>query len=481
MQIENIDIVIIGAGLSGIGAACHMSKQCPQKNVVILENRKAMGGTWDLFRYPGIRSDSDMFTLGYNFKPWTESKTMADGESIRNYIIETAEEHKVDKKIRYRHKVISASWSSEDALWTLDVETQHEQKQLKCKFMLCCTGYYSYEKGFTPEFKDSEKFKGQIVHPQHWPENLDYTNKKVVIIGSGATAITLLPSIAEKTAHTTMLQRSPSYILPVPQKDPMPDTLRKFFPEKLVYKAMRTRNIALSMALYQYSRQFPEKMKAFLRTLNKRLLPAGYDMKHFTPKYNPWDERLCATPDADFFKSIKEKKASIVTDHIESFDKTGIQLKSGEHLDADIIITATGLNVQLMSNISLKVDNKKFKLNNKMFYHGILIEQLPNMGMVFGSSNASWTLQADLTTGYICRLLNHMDKKGLRKVVAVNKDSSITPQPFINLQSSYVKRAKDIITLQNGSRLPWKLYQNYSLNLVIFKTSTFKDKALEFK
>ena len=480
MQPENIDIVIIGAGLSGIGAACHMSKQCPSKKVAILEGREAMGGTWDLFRYPGIRSDSDMFTLGYKFKPWTAGKPIADGEDIRNYIIEAAEEHKVTDKIRYNHKVLGASWSSPDALWTLDVEVDGEPQQIKCNFMLCCTGYYSYEKGFSPEFKDSKKFKGQIIHPQHWPENLDYSDKKVVIIGSGATAITLLPSMAVQAEHVTMLQRSPSYILGVPQKDPMLDKLRRHLPESAVYKAIRARNIAFGMGFFQYARKFPEKMKAFIKEHNQRRLPDDFDYSHFTPKYDPWDERLCAAPDADFFKAIKNGQASIVTDHIEAFDKTGIQLKSGEHLDADIIITATGLNVQLMGNMSLQVDGKAFTYSDKMIYRGTLVEQLPNMGMVFGYTNSSWTLKADLISEYICRLINHMDKKGLRKVMPVNNDASVTQQPFLDLQSGYVQRAKGDIP-QQGSKLPWKIYQNYSLDLAMFKSARFKDKNLEFK
>lgn len=481
MQIEKTDVIIIGAGLSGIGAACHLSRLSPNKRYLILEGREAMGGTWDLFRYPGIRSDSDMFTLGYNFKPWTDGKPIADGESILNYIKEAAEENNVSSHIRYSHKVIAAQWSSDDALWTLDVDVNGETKQYQCQFILGCTGYYDYDKGYSPEFKDSKKFKGQIVHPQHWPEDLDYEGKKVVIIGSGATAITLLPSMAEKTEHITMLQRSPTYVLSVPQKDPMLDKLRKHLPEKAVYKTIRARNIAFSMGFYQYARRFPEKMKAFIEKHNSRILPKDFDYKHFTPKYDPWDERLCAAPDADFFKAIKAGKASVVTDTIEKFTKTGIQLNSGEHLDADIIVTATGLNIMLMGNISITIDGEAYKPEQKMVYRGLLAEGLPNMGAVVGYTNASWTLKADLVSEYFCRMINYMDKKGLKQVTPVNNDPSVTFEPFMDLKSGYVQRAQDKVFKQ-GSKLPWKLYQNYTLDYTMFKSAGFKrDKTLSFK
>ena len=480
MKTESVDIIIIGAGLSGIGAACHLKRQCPNKSFLILEGREAMGGTWDLFRYPGIRSDSDMFTLGYNFKPWTNPKAIADGDSIREYIIEAAKEHNVAEKIRYSHKVKSVAWDSSTSKWTITAEVNGEEKQYNCNFIFSCTGYYNYDEGYTPEFKDRKKFKGKIVHPQHWPEELDYTDKKVVIIGSGATAITLLPSMADKTEHITMLQRSPSYVLPVPQKDPMQDKLREYLPEKWVYRTLRARNVAFSMGFYQYARRFPDKMKAFIRSHNEYRLPEGYDMKHFTPKYDPWDERLCASPDADFFKAIKSGKASVETDHIDHFTKTGIQLKSGKHLDADIIITATGLNIQLMGGVDVTVDGNAVEMNERMCYRGVLIENLPNLAMVFGYTNASWTLKADLVSEYVCKLINHMDKKGLTQVQPINNDKSVHHEPFMDLQSGYVQRAEGKVP-QQGNKLPWKLYQNYALDFAMLKFGRVHDGALKFQ
>lgn len=477
---EHRDVIIIGAGLSGIGAACHLSRHCPQKNYLILEGRDAIGGTWDLFRYPGIRSDSDMFTLGYNFKPWTDPKAIADGDSILNYIKEAAQEHKVEQYIRYQHKVSSVAWDSQRAQWTIQTQVNGESKTYSCNFLFSCTGYYNYDKGYSPAFKDSKKFKGDIIHPQHWPEDLDYSGKKVVIIGSGATAITLLPSMAEQCDHITMLQRSPSYVLPVPQKDPMQDQLRKYLPEKAVYHTLRARNIALSMGVYQYARRFPEKMKAFIRSHNEYRLPEGYDMKHFTPKYDPWDERLCAAPDADFFKAIKSGKASVVTDQIERFTKEGIQLASGEHLDADIIITATGLNLQLMGGVDVSVDGKAITMKEHMCYRGVLIENLPNLAMVFGYTNASWTLKADLVSEYVCKLINYMDKKGLSQVQAQNTDESVHQEPFMDLQSGYIQRAAGHVP-QQGNKLPWKLYQNYALDFAMLKFGRVNDGALQFK
>jgi monooxygenase len=372
MAIEHVDVLIVGAGLSGIGAAYHLQKQCPNKKVVIVERRQAIGGTWDLFRYPGIRSDSDMFTLGYNFKPWTNPKAIADGTSIREYVQETARENGIDKKIRFGLQVRNAAWSSANATWTVDAvrEATGEAVQFTCRFLLMCSGYYNYDSGYTPEFKGIENYQGQVVHPQKWTEDIDYTNKNVVVIGSGATAVTLVPSMADKAAHVTMLQRSPTYVISVPERDIISDKLRPFLPEKMVYRLARTRNVGLQMMFYRLSKNKPEVAKRFLLQMVRRQLGKNADMSHFTPKYNPWDERVCAVPDGDLFKVIRQGKASVVTDHIDTFTKTGIRLKSGQELQADMIITATGLNLQLLGGMKIQVDGKPFEMTETLNYRG---------------------------------------------------------------------------------------------------------------
>jgi monooxygenase len=422
MAIEHVDVLIVGAGLSGIGAAYHLQKQCPNKKVVIVERRQAIGGTWDLFRYPGIRSDSDMFTLGYNFKPWTNPKAIADGTSIREYVQETARENGIDKKIRFGLQVRNAAWSSANATWTVDAvrEATGEAVQFTCRFLLMCSGYYNYDSGYTPEFKGIENYQGQVVHPQKWTEDIDYTNKNVVVIGSGATAVTLVPSMADKAAHVTMLQRSPTYVISVPERDIISDKLRPFLPEKMVYRLARTRNVGLQMMFYRLSKNKPEVAKRFLLQMVRRQLGKNADMSHFTPKYNPWDERVCAVPDGDLFKVIRQGKASVVTDHIDTFTKTGIRLKSGQELQADMIITATGLNLQLLGGMKIQVDGKPFEMTETLNYRGVMFKDLPNLAMIFGYTNASWTLKADLSSEYICRLLKHMDKDGLRQCTPRN-------------------------------------------------------------
>ena len=480
-DLEYFDVLIIGAGLSGIGAAVHLQKDSPNKTYAILEGREAIGGTWDLFRYPGIRSDSDMYTLGYNFKPWTSSKGIADGKDIREYICSTAEEHDIEKNIRFGHKVLNAAWSSETARWAVEVQLAQsgEIKTYHCNFLLCCTGYYNYDQGYQPEFKGSEHFKGDIIHPQKWDENYDYAGKKVIVIGSGATAVTLVPAMTDKAAHVTMLQRSPSYVMSIPQDDLMVNLLRKFLPETWVYRITRTRNIALTSLWYNYCKKFPNSARRLIAKLNKKEVGDDFNMEHFTPKYNPWDERLCAVPDGDLFEVLKQGKASIVTDHIDHFTETGIQLKSGETLDADIIITATGLDVQLFGKMKLFVDGKEFNAHEKMIYRGVLLEDLPNAGMVFGYTNASWTLKADLITEWMCRLLNHMDATGNKIVIPKNFDSSVEHRPFVDMQSGYVQRAMDKAP-QQGSKLPWKLYQNYALDLATLRFGKVNDKTLVF-
>ena len=478
-----VDILIVGAGLSGIGAACHLQRECPNKSVAILEGRAALGGTWDLFRYPGIRSDSDMYTLGYQFKPWTNAKAIADGPSILSYIKETAKEFKIKEKIRFNQKVVSASWSSETANWTVTSRHSETGKSaiITCNFLMLCSGYYSYDSGFAPDFPDAEQFQGQIIHPQKWPENLDYTNKRVVIIGSGATAVTLVPAMAEKAQHVTMLQRSPTYIVSLPAADVIANTLRRFLPEKLVYSLSRWRRALLGIFIYQLSQRRPETMKAFIKKQLRKELGPDFDIdRHFTPPYNPWDQRMCLVPDGDLFVAMREKRASIVTDQIESFTPTGIKLKSGEHLDADIIVTATGLNMLAFGGMSLTVDGEVQAINQAVTYKGTMLTGIPNLSFVFGYTNASWTLKADLICEYVCRLLNYMNKHGFKQVTPHLNDSSVEDLPLLDLSSGYVLRAMDRFPRQ-GSKLPWRLYQNYFFDMLMIRFGSIKDKALEFK
>lgn len=481
MTTEHIDVLIVGAGLSGIGAAYHLQKECPNKKVLIVERRNAIGGTWDLFRYPGIRSDSDMFTLGYNFKPWINTKAIADGTSIREYVQETARENGIDKKIRFGLQVRHAAWSSKNATWLVDAvrEATGEAVQFSCNFLLMCSGYYNYDAGYTPEFKGVKDFKGQIIHPQKWTEDIDYKNKNVVIIGSGATAVTLVPSMAETAAHVTMLQRSPTYVISVPERDVISEKLRQYLPEKMVYRLARTRNVGLQMMFYRLSREKPNVVKRFLLQMVRRQLGKNVDMSHFTPKYNPWDERICAVPDGDLFKVIRQGKASVVTDQIETFTETGIKLKSGQELAADMIVTATGLNLQMLGGMTIEVDGKPFEMNQTMNYKGVMFEGLPNLAMTFGYTNASWTLKADLTSEYICRLLKHMDKKGVRQCMPHNNDSSVYEEAFLGLASGYIQRAKNVLPKQ-GNKAPWKLYQNYALDLATLRFAKLEDGVMQF-
>ncbi|GAA6145960.1 flavin-containing monooxygenase [Thalassolituus maritimus] len=479
MATEHFDVLIAGAGLSGIGVACHLSKKCPGKTFAILEARDAIGGTWDLFRYPGIRSDSDMFTLGYRFKPWTSDKGIADGGDIRQYIRDAATEHKVDEKIRYGHKVKTADWSTRDKLWTVTSEVDGETRVYTAKYLMGCTGYYDYDEGFTPDFEGRDDFTGQVIHPQFWPEDLDYKDKKVVVIGSGATAVTLIPSMSREVERITMLQRSPTYIIPVPSKDKLAIRLRKFMPESFVYSIIRSRNIMLTMAFYNYCKRFPQKAREFIFNFNKKILPKNFDMSHFTPKYNPWDERLCAVPGGDLYKAIHKGKADVVTDHIERFVEDGIQLKSGNKLEADIVITATGLKVVVLGKIAVSIDGQPFDVTDKMSYRGVMFEGIPNAGMVFGYTNSSWTLKADLIADYFCRVINHMDDKGYDAVVPVNRDPSMPKKAFIDLSSGYISRVKDQLPKQ-GTRGAWKLHQNYFRDWLSLRASRITAKELEY-
>ena len=482
MQAEHFDVLILGAGISGIGAACHLTRKCPGKSYAVLERRNAIGGTWDLFRYPGIRSDSDMYTFGFNFKPWTQPKVLADGPSIRKYVRETAEEYGVDKHIRFGIKVTAASWSSEEGCWTVTAQREEGGEPLRftCGFLLGCTGYYNYDAGYQPEFPGQENFKGQLIHPQHWPENLDYDGKRVVVIGSGATAITLVPSMAGTAAHVTMLQRSPTYILSVPAIDPISSRLQRFLPDMLVYRMARTRNINLQRFLYGLSRRRPRLVRRLLLGAVRKQLGKNADMRHFTPSYNPWDERLCVVPNGDLFKAIRHGKAEVVTDQIETFTKTGIKLQSGAELPADIVVSATGLNVQLLGGIRVEVDGKRYLPSDSMTYKGVLIEGVPNAAIIIGYTNASWTLKADIASEYVCRLLQHMDRKGYTEVIPRDRDNSRTEDTVMGgLNSGYIRRAIDQLPKQ-GSKRPWKIVQDYVRDVPILRYAPIEDGVLSF-
>ena len=482
MTVEHFDVLIVGAGLSGIGAGYHLQQNCPGKTYAILEGREAIGGTWDLFRYPGIRSDSDMYTLGYSFKPWTEAKAIADGPSILNYVRETARENGIDRHIRFQHMVKNASWSSEDATWTVEAERGPEKEKVRytCNFLFMCSGYYDYEKGYTPDFPGRDRFKGDILHPQKWPEGYDYSGKRVIVIGSGATAVTLVPEMAADAAHVTMLQRTPTYVVSRPAEDGIANWLRRNLPAKLAYGITRWKNVLLGMLFFNMSRRKPERVKRMiLRGVREQLGP-DFDVKtHFTPPYNPWDQRLCLVPNGDLFDSIKEGRASVVTDHIDTFTEKGILLKSGKELEADVIVTATGLNLKVLGGIDLTVDGRHVDFSQTMSYKGMMYSDVPNFASAFGYTNASWTLKCDLTCEYVCRLINHMDETGTRQATPRLKDGSVEEEPWLDFTSGYVQRSLDKFPKQ-GSKKPWKLYQNYALDIMALKFGKVDDGAMEF-
>lgn len=482
MTQQHLDVLIIGAGISGIGIGVHLTQKSPNKKFAILERRETIGGTWDLFRYPGIRSDSDMSTFGYEFKPWTGSKVLADGTSIRNYVNQTADEYKMLEKVHFNRQVKAANWSSEKKLWQLDVFNSADNKteQWTADFLLGCTGYYDYDKGFKPDFPQEDQFKGQIIHPQHWPENLDYSGKKVVIIGSGATAITLVPAMADTAAHVTMLQRSPTYIAAVPSIDKLYVKMKKVMPEKMAYSLTRVRNIGMQRLIYKLASEKPELMKKLLLKNVRMRVGKDVDMKHFTPNYNPWEQRLCAVPDGDLFKVVKKGKASIETDQIDHFTENGILLKSGKHLDADIIVSATGLNIQILGGIRATVDDKPISTCDHMLYKGILLSNVPNAAIIIGYTNASWTLKVDVAADYIARLLNYMDKKNYKVVVPKANADEITDDAIMgSLSSGYIKRALDVMPRQ-GKNPAWRVSMNYLKDKVDLRTSGFKNDVLSF-
>jgi len=477
---EHVDVLVVGAGLSGIGAGYHLQRHCPKKSYAILEGRDCIGGTWDLFRYPGIRSDSDMYTLGYSFRPWREAKSIADGSSILNYVRDTARDFGIDRKIRFNHRVTRASWSSREALWAVEVETPSGTARFTCNFLFLCSGYYSYESGYTPEFQGTERFQGRIVHPQKWTEDVDYAGKRVVVIGSGATAVTLVPELAKQAAHVTMLQRSPTYIVARPEEDPVANWLRRYFPAKFAYGVTRWKNVLLGMWFFNLCRRKPEQMKQYLLHLLRKELGEHCDVERdFTPRYNPWEQRLCLVPNGDLFQALKQGKASVVTDHIETFTEQGLKLRSGAELAADLIVTATGLNLQVLGNLALSVDGRPVEPARTMNYKGMMYSDVPNLATAFGYTNASWTLKCDLTCEYVCRLLNYMDKHGHRQCTPRNEDPSITATPWIDFTSGYVQRSIDRFPSQ-GSKAPWRLHQNYALDLVNLRFAAINDGVLRF-
>jgi cation diffusion facilitator CzcD-associated flavoprotein CzcO len=477
-QREHVDVLIVGAGLSGIGAGAHLQRNCPGKSYAILESREAIGGTWDLFRYPGIRSDSDMYTLGYSFKPWRDEDSIAAGEKIRNYIREAAREYRVEDHIRFSHKVLSAEWSSDEALWTVRAEHGGETVELTCKFFYGCTGYYRYDEGFTPEFPGSERFEGRIVHPQHWPEDLDYRGKRVVVIGSGATAVTLIPAMAPETEHITMLQRSPGYVVTLPAQDPVAKALRRVLPAKAQYAITRWKNVLTQMAFYQLSRQAPRFTRKLIRRGVERQLPQGYDIdRDFEPRYNPWDERVCLVPGGDLFKTLSSGKADVVTDTIETFTEKGLKLASGRELEADVIVTATGLNLLVLGGIELTVDGERQEFKDLVGYKGAMFGGVPNMALALGYTNASFTLKCDLVSQYVCRLVNHMDAHGYKVATPRVPGPATAREPFIDLKSGYVLRSLDQLPMQ-GETHPWRLHQNYARDIRIFKHGPIDDEIV---
>jgi cation diffusion facilitator CzcD-associated flavoprotein CzcO len=479
---EHVDVLIVGGGLSGIGAAYHLQDRCPGKSYAILEGRESIGGTWDLFRYPGIRSDSDMYTLGYSFKPWKAAKALADGPSILSYIRETALENRIDEHVRLRHRVVRADFSTAQARWHVEVlrtdtgETVH----LSSAFLLLCCGYYNYDGGYIPPFPGVERFRGQLVHPQQWTDEIDYAGKRVVVIGSGATAVTLVPALAQRAAHVTMLQRSPSYVISLPGTDAIADFLRDRLPARLAYPLVRWKNVLLTMLSFQLSRRRPKVMRALIRKAAIKELPPGYDVDtHFNPTYNPWDQRLCIVPDGNLFESIRDGRATVVTDRITAFTETGLELDSGAELQADLIVSATGLRLLAFGGIALAVDGVDVELPKTMTYKGMMLGGVPNMAFAIGYTNASWTLKCDLTCDWMCRLLNHMDEHGYDRAIAINRDPSLGDRPLLDFSSGYIQRSIGDFPRQ-GTRAPWRQLQNYVLDVLALRLSRIDDGVIEF-
>ncbi|MCA9706285.1 MAG: NAD(P)/FAD-dependent oxidoreductase [Myxococcales bacterium] len=480
---EHFDVVVVGAGISGIGAGYHLGARCPDHRYVILEGREDIGGTWDLFRYPGIRSDSDMHTLGFRFRPWTAPNAIADGASILEYLRQTVAEYGIGEHIRFRHRVTRASWSSAHDRWTVEAtnEATGQPVRFTCGFLLMCSGYYEYAKGYTPDFPGVERFEGRVVHPQRWTDDIEYAGKRVVVIGSGATAVTLVPALAERAAHVTMLQRSPSYILSMPSRDPVAERLRRLLPPRKAYWLIRWKNVALAGLLYTLCRRAPGRMRKLLIDRVREQLGPDFDVDpHFTPHYNPWQQRLCLVPDGDLFQAIREGRASVVTDHIETFTPRGIRLRSGDELEADLVVTATGLDMRFLGGVALTVDGRPVDLTQTMTYKAMMLSDVPNLALSFGYTNASWTLKADLTSEYVCRLLGHMRRHGYRRCTPRVGDTDVVEVPFLDLDAGYIQRARPKMPKQ-GSKAPWRLRQNYLLDVLALRYGAVDDSAMELR
>ncbi len=457
---QHVDVVVVGAGLSGIGATYRLQTECPEKTCAVLEARDTLGGTWDLFRYPGVRSDSDMYTLGYPFRPWTDDRTLADGPAILDYLRETAQAYGIDQRIAYRSRVLAAAWSTDAARWTLTVDQGGTRRTVTCRFLYLCAGYYDYEQGHAPEFPGVESFAGTVVHPQFWPDDLDVTDRRVVVIGSGATAVTLVPALAERAGHVTMLQRTATWISPVPRRDAVAERLRRVLPRPLAHRAIRAKNIALTTGFYQFCRRRPQTARRLLTGLASKIIgDAQLVADHFTPAYDPWDQRLCAIPGADLFKAVRQGTADVVTDRIETFVPEGIRLASGRVLPADVVVTATGLRLRALGGLALQVDGEPVDLSRRFMWRGTMISGVPNLAVCLGYTNASWTLRADLTSRLVCKVLKHLDRRGYA-AVAPAPDADLAERPLWELTSGYVQRSVAAFPKQ-GSRDPWRMRQNY--------------------
>ena len=476
---EHLDVLIIGAGISGISAGYHLQSMCPERSWAILEARSAMGGTWDLFRYPGIRSDSDMHTFGFGFRPWPNAKAISEADEILDYLKDTAREYRIDERIRYGHKLLAADWSSKEACWTVRVQAK-EERILRCNFLLMCSGYYDYDRGYLPDFPGVERFTGKVVHPQFWTPDIEWQGKRVVVIGSGATAVTLVPSMAREAAHVTMLQRSPSWILSRPAIDPIGRQLQRFLPSGLAHRLTKAKNLALGSWFYRMCRTNPERAGRGLLKMVRKQLPEGYDVqKHFTPRYNPWEQRLCLVPNGDLFKSIRSGKAEVVTDQIETFTETGIRLKSGQELQADLVVSATGLELKFMGGIALSIDGTPVDPRDSLPYKGLMLSGIPNLALVFGYTNASWTLRADLVNAFVGRLLQHMRASNTAWVVARPPVQTVPTAPWVDFSSGYFQRALDRFPKQ-GEVAPWRTEQNYKRDVELLKKAPLEDGVLQF-
>ena len=474
------DVVVVGAGISGIAAGYNLQKSCPNKSFVILEGRESLGGTWDLFKYPGIRSDSDMHTLGFRFNPWIHKNSIADGPSILEYLNETVDEYDLRKKILFNQKVISSNWVSEKSIWELTIMSDGQHESMTCNFLFLCGGYYSYDKPYMPSFPNQDQFQGSLIHPQFWDESMDYTNKKVIVIGSGATAVTLVPAIAKKAQHVTMLQRSPSYVVSAPGEDSWSNALNKIFPTRLTYFLIRWKNVLRTSLGFYLSRKYPARVKERLINMVRDELGDDFDVeKHFTPRYNPWDQRMCLVPDSDLFNSIRDGRASVVTDVIDRFDEKGILVQSGELIEADIIVSATGIEINALNDIDVSIDNIKVEPHKKLSYKGMMLGGVPNLAFSFGYVNASWTLRADLTCEYVCRLLNQMDKQGVTSCVPEEDPKAMVDDDYIDFTSGYVQRALNRMPKQ-GMKSPWRNYQNYLKDIFLVRLFSIKDSTLKF-